>query len=423
MSDPDVAASAAADPGAARWRRTFSAVWWANFAATAGLQSFLPYFPSHLESVGVEGRGLVAAWAGALFGATPLAAALTGPIWGSLGDRVGRKAMLLRSLLATALFVGLMALASSALELFALRLLQGVFSGVIAPSITLVSLGAPPARQGEVAGKLQSALALGAIAGPLLGALGSTWFSPRAVFVLVAVLAALGALGVALCAVEPPSAPSERTRASLARVLVEAKREAEALWRNPRVHTAVVLGFWIQFAVSATAPLVELHVRDLWRGDPRALHLVTGALFAGMALSSLVAARAWGRFGDRIGHTRALLLAALATAALLLGHALVASLLVFAFVRPLLGAAMAGSAPCAYAIAAGETDVANRGNGLGIVFSGRAFAIAFAALCGGWLSSWLEIRGVFAVSAAGLALVAFLHWPAWSTRSATMRAT
>ncbi|TAJ20671.1 MAG: MFS transporter, partial [Planctomycetota bacterium] len=131
MTAPD-----AVEASAARWKRTFSAVWWANFAATAGLQSFLPFFPSHLEAVGVEGRGLVAAWAGAVFGATPLAAALTGPIWGSLGDRVGRKAMLLRSLLATSLFVGLMGLASSPLQLLVLRLLQGAFSGVIAPSIT-----------------------------------------------------------------------------------------------------------------------------------------------------------------------------------------------------------------------------------------------------------------------------------------------
>ncbi|TAJ21491.1 MAG: MFS transporter, partial [Planctomycetota bacterium] len=222
---------------------------------------------------------------------------------------------------------------------------------------------------------------------------------------------------------EPTPAQPERRRASLARLFVDAKHEAEELWRNPRVRMAVALAFWIQFTVSATAPLVELHVRDLWKGDPRALHLVTGALFTGMALSSLVAAQAWGRLGDRIGHARALLLAALATAALLLGHALAASLIAFALVRPLLGAAMAGSAPCAYAIAAGETNVTNRGNGLGIVFSGRSFAIAFAALCGGWLSSSLGIRGVFAASAAALALVAFLNWPAWSTRGSEERAT
>lgn len=418
MSDP-----AAVGASAARWKRTFAAVWWANFASTMGLQAFLPFFPSHLEAVGVEGRGLVAFWTGAVFGATPLAAALTGPVWGSLGDRVGRKAMLLRSLLATALFVGLMALATSPLQLLVLRLLQGAFSGIIAPSITLVSLGAPAERQGEVAGRLQSSLSFGAILGPLLGAIGSTWLSPRALFVLVALLALLGALGVALFAIEPPAAHPERRRASIVRLFVDAKREAEELWRNARVRTAVALAFWIQFTVSATAPLVELHVRDLWRGDERALHLVTGALFTGMALASLVAAPAWGRLGDRIGHTRALLLAAIATAALLLGHALAASLVLFALARPLLGAAMSGNAPCAYAIAAGETSVTNRGNGLGIVFSGRAFAIALAALCGGWLSSSLGMRGLFAASAAALALVAFLHWPVWSEQAAERRAT
>jgi len=162
-------------------------------------------------------------------------------------------------------------------------------------------------------------------------------------------------------------------------------------------------------------------VRDLWTGDERAQHLVTGALFTGMALASLVATRAWGELGDRIGHARALALAALATSGLLLGHALATSLIAFALVRPLLGAAMAGNAPCAYAIAAGETDVSHRGNGLGIVFSGRSFAIALAALTGGWLSSWIGIRGLFAVSAVALATIAVVYGPVRAPRNATMR--
>jgi DHA1 family multidrug resistance protein-like MFS transporter len=413
-------AVAAPDPPQ-RWRRTFWSVWAANLVTTMGLQSFLPFFPSHLEELGVVGRPLVAVWTGAVFGAAPLAAALTGPVWGWLGDRIGRRAMVLRSLVATSLFVGLMALARSPLELLLLRLLQGAFSGVIAPSITLVSVGAPRERQGEVAGRLQSALALGAVAGPMLGAVVSTWASARSVFCVVASLAAAGALGVACFAHEQGELRREQATLRWPGVFAQAKREAEELWKNPRVRAAVVLAFWIQFAVSATAPLIELHVRDVWRGDESMRHYITGALFTGMALASLVATQAWGRLGDRIGAQRALWISGCATAALLLSHAFVPGLLLLAFSRPLLGAAMAGNAPCAFAVAAAETDVAHRGGGLGIVFSGRSLAIAFAALCGGCLSTLLGIRGLFAASALALGVVMLLHLPRRGDKDVRLR--
>src|SRR6188768_2903741 len=99
------------------WRRTWWSVWTANLVAAIGIQSFLPFFPSHLEHLGLVDRGEIAVWAGVLYGAAPLSAAITGPLWGALGDRYGRKLMVLRSLAAIALFVGLMSFATSPMQL------------------------------------------------------------------------------------------------------------------------------------------------------------------------------------------------------------------------------------------------------------------------------------------------------------------
>jgi len=410
------------------WKRTFWAVWVANCATTLGLQSFLPFFPSQLEELGVVGRGLIAVWTGAIFGAAPLTAALMGPVWGALGDRGSRKAMVLRSMFATALFVGLMGFARTPFELLLLRIGQGAFAGVIAPSVTLVSIGAPRASQGAIAGRLQMALAAGAILGPLLGAYAHTAVPLQSLYFGVAGLALGAGLLVALLAVEQRAQPQVERRRSgrgwrgALGLLQRAKREADAAWSNDQLRTAMVLAFWIQFAISATAPQMELHVRDLVLGDVGYVHALTGALFTAMALSSLLATAPWGRLGDRIGHRRALVASALVSAVALFAHAIAPTVVALLVARVVLGAASAGSVPCAYGVAAQETSSDRRGAAMGIVFSARALAIAIAALTGGWLSPVIGLRGLFALSAIVLCAAAFAARRAPTQVSAEPRA-
>src|SRR5436190_16798164 len=193
-----------AERGAPGWRRTFWVVCASNLIAGAGVMFFLPFFPSLLTELGMQDAHARALWSGILFGAAPLAAAFTGPLWGSVGDRYGRKLMVVRALCGLALFVGLMAFARSAWQLLFLRIAQGVVSGYFAPSLTLVSVVAPRARQGQVTSWLQAASTLGTIAGPLLGVLLLA-HGASAVFTAVAGAAALSALLVWAFALEDES--------------------------------------------------------------------------------------------------------------------------------------------------------------------------------------------------------------------------
>ena len=79
------------------WRRTYWTVWLSNLVTSIGMMSFLPFFPSLLEEMGVEDEALKRTWAGLIFAGAPLSATLMSPIWGALGDRFGRKLMVCRS--------------------------------------------------------------------------------------------------------------------------------------------------------------------------------------------------------------------------------------------------------------------------------------------------------------------------------------
>lgn len=388
------------------WKRTFAAIWLANTITAVGMMAFLPFFPSHLEHLGLSDRDAIAAWSGVLYGVAPLCAALASPFWGALGDRVGRRVMVLRSMLAITLFVGAMSFATSPWQVLALRVGQGLFSGFVAPSITLVSLLAPPAAQSRVSGWLSTSMVLGAILGPLVGELLRAQFGILEVYSFVAVLSAAAALLVLTCAHEDSSQRREaHGTPGLANIVRALWSDIAELRTQRALRASIGLLFWLQFGLGATNPLLELHVRTLTSAfsgwEPS-----TAALFFTMSAANLVAMPLWGRYGDARGAYPALLRCAALCALALLLQAAAPNYEWLLAGRVLFGAALAGSAPLAFGVAAAESSAEQRGGAIGVVFAARALAIAVASMLGGVLSAWIGVRGLFLGS--GLVLLAYL---------------
>jgi DHA1 family multidrug resistance protein-like MFS transporter len=384
----------------ASWRRTFWAVWFANLIAGVAMMSILPFFPVHLEALGLTDRDAIATWTGLLYGAAPLSAAVASPLWGALGDRFGRRLMVLRSMAALFLFVGAMAYATTPWQLLVLRTIQGLCSGFFAPSLTLVSARAPADQQGRVAGAMQAALIGGAIGGPLLGEAVRAALSVQAVYLVVAALAALSAGLVIACVDEDPRPATPReprpaqATGALRRVLSQSLADLHELREKRDLRGAVVLLFWIQFGVGATNPQLELFVRDL---PARWLPPSAAAAFSVVALANLLALTRWGLAGDRYGSRRVLDWCAAASGLALLVHAVTPTYELLLGARVLLGVATAGSGPLAFGVAAAETATDRRGSAIGVVFSARALAVALSAGIGGWLSAWIGIPALFAL--------------------------
>ncbi|MFT5049477.1 MAG: DHA1 family multidrug resistance protein-like MFS transporter [Chlamydiales bacterium] len=420
------------DAGAPGWHRTYWTVWSANLIAAIGMMSFLPFLPGLLEEIGVEGDARIAAWSGVIFGAAPLSAAFMGPIWGALGDRIGRRLMVVRAMFAIAIFVGAMSLVTSPQQLLLLRIGQGLFSGFIPPSITLVSLGAPAHRQGRVAGSLQTALAIGAMLGPLIGGLFAAQGRQQDVFVWVGIGAALSGLLVWFGAREDPTqrigpehvdGPPVRRADALRGLASSLLEDLRGVWQTPRVRRALVLLFFLQFGMGATNPLMELYVREVFppsaestatyrllaalgsiAGGERAavLALATSVLFGGMAFVNLIALPLWGRYGDRAGHTTGLFWCCVGAAVSLAIQAMAPMYGVLFAGRMLMGASLAGAGPLAFGVAAAEIDVKRRGGAFGVVFSARLLAVALGSAMGGVLAGPLGVRGLMLLASVAL---------------------
>jgi len=108
--------------------------------------------------------------------------AVASPIWGILGDRYGRKPMLLRSMIGGAITVGLIYFVQNPTELLILRFLQGATSGTVAAATSLVAAETPRSRVGWALGVVTSAVALGGAIGPVVGGIAGSLFGLRLVF-------------------------------------------------------------------------------------------------------------------------------------------------------------------------------------------------------------------------------------------------
>ena len=85
-------------------------------------------------------------WSGLSLGVTPAMTAMLSPLWGRLADRFGRKIMVERSLVSFVVVMSAMAFVTRPWHVFALRVVQGMFAGYGALSLTMAADSAPPGK-------------------------------------------------------------------------------------------------------------------------------------------------------------------------------------------------------------------------------------------------------------------------------------
>src|SRR5437660_9304426 len=98
-----------------------------------------------------------------------LMAMIAAPLWGRLSDRIGRRPVLMASMLAAAVAYLWLGLASALWMLFAARALAGACAGNIAAAQAYIADVTPPERRARGMGMIGAAFGLGFIIGPALG--------------------------------------------------------------------------------------------------------------------------------------------------------------------------------------------------------------------------------------------------------------
>jgi DHA1 family tetracycline resistance protein-like MFS transporter len=161
-----------------------------------GFGIVLPVLPSLIVHLGRVGLPEATRIAGYMLVAYAVAQFFAGPVIGNLGDRFGRRPVLLASMTAFAIDYGLMAAAPTVAWLFLGRLVAGLAGASYVPANAVLADVTPGEKRGAVFGLMGAAFGGGFILGPALGGL-LAGFGTRAPFVAAASLAAANALWIA----------------------------------------------------------------------------------------------------------------------------------------------------------------------------------------------------------------------------------
>lgn len=212
------------------------------------------------EATRIAGYMLVA-YAGAQF--------FAGPVIGNLGDRFGRRPVLLFCTIAFAIDYLLMAAAPTLAWLFIGRLIAGIAGATYGPANAVLADITEPEKRGATFGLMGAAFGLGFILGPAIGGL-TAGFGTRTPFIIAASLAAANALWIA--ARLPETLPAERRR--------------PFRWRDAHIFGA----FRPLFDAGGAAPLLVAAL--LWQ-LAHFVYPATWAFWAGLALDWDAAMIGW----------------------------------------------------------------------------------------------------------------------------------
>lgn len=227
-------------------------------------------------------------------------------IWmGGLADRLGRRRVLIPSIILFSLASALSGFAAGFMSLFAIRALMGIAEGAFCPaSFAATADAAHPERLGFAQGFQQSAFALiGLGLGPIVATLLLDQIGWRGAFFVVALPGlCLGTLLWMIIRDRPPIKPEiEADPVETARMLDDIKRVLRV--RNVRFATlALLFAMCGVFVLSANTPIyLSMHLKLA----PRDMGIVTSAIgfggFAGLwtlpALSDYLGRRVMGVAG------------------------------------------------------------------------------------------------------------------------------
>lgn len=260
-----------------------------------GFGIVLPVLPDlivHLAHVSLPDATRIAgymlvAYAGAQF--------FAGPILGNIGDRFGRRIVLLACAVAFAIDYGLMAAAPSIGWLFLGRLVAGITGASYSPANAVLADVTPPERRGAVFGLMGAAFGGGFILGPAAGGL-LAGLGTRAPFIAAAALAGLNAVWILLAL--PETLPPERRRRF-------EWRQANVFGAfRPLLHAGIATPLILAAFVWQLAHMVYPSTWAFWSGlafrwTPAQIGWSLAASGLAMALAQIfVTGRAIARFGE-----------------------------------------------------------------------------------------------------------------------------
>jgi MFS family permease len=316
----DATHEAGASPGVSRrgHRATLGVVFATILIDFIGFSVLIPVLPLYAGRFGASSFQV-----GLLLSVFALAQLLFLPAWGALSDRIGRRPVILVSLLGTSASFLMLVEAESLAAIYAARAIGGFFAGSIGAAQAVVTDVTPPAERARGMGLLGAAFGLGFVVGNALGGL-LAGMHVHAPFYAITALSLLSF--IVACVMLPESLPAHARRSpawsSLARSLIPAPLRLVAAVHDRRIAFFLYIFFHTFTAFAALESMLALFAKERFGLEAREVGLVFAYLGLFIALTQGVLV---GRLAAVISETRLVVLGLVTTGAGLIAVTLLPS--------------------------------------------------------------------------------------------------
>ncbi|WP_316570874.1 MFS transporter [Neobacillus sp. YIM B06451] len=384
-------------------KRNLMIMWFSNFFVGGSMTMVLPFISLYINTLGNFSETYVQHWAGITFAATFVTAFLFSPVLGRLGDRYGRKRILIVLGMGMSVSLFLMGVVETVWQLFTLRLFMGFFAGMVSITQAFISTQTPKHMAGKVLGTLQTGSIAGTLLGPLIGGFLADSFGYALTFKGTSAIILISVILI-FSAREHKLTSKENKKTYYTRMEV-----IHHILGNPALATVLFISMLIQVALFSIQPILALFVSELH--GPENLAFISGLAFSAAGVGNLMMARKWGDLADRKGYLNILIILLLSGAAIYTLGAFVTEVWQLILIRFGLGITTGGIIPVRMAYIRQEAPIAIQGEVLGYNTSLRFLGNIVGPVLGGFLAGSLGFASVFIVTSAlllisGLTLLA-----------------
>ncbi|AUJ24916.1 MFS transporter [Virgibacillus dokdonensis] len=365
-------------------------MWFANFFVAGSMTMVIPFISLYIDSMGNFSDAYVQNWSGWTFAITFVTAFIFSPIWGRIGDKYGRKKLLIFSATGMGLSIFLMGFATSVWQLFLLRLLMGVATGFIPMSQAFISTQTPKHIAGKVLGTLQTGSITGTLMGPLLGGTLADAFGYANTFKWVSITIFFSAVIVffGVKEIKANLADGERDEKSYTR-----KQVLQHIVSRPVLLIVMLISALVQIAHFSVQPILSLFVQEIH--GPASIAFFSGVAFSAAGLGNLLMSRRLGRLGDKIGYIKVLIALLFMAGIVYLPGAWVTNIWQLVILRFLLGIAIGGIIPVRIAYIRQTAPLSMQGEVLGYNTSLRFLGNIIGPALGGVIAGFFGFSAVF----------------------------
>ena len=369
----------------------------AIFLAAFSWNQVVPFLPLFLKQLGA-GENVVS-WSYAIFICQALAGLIAQPIWGKIGDTVGRKPMVLRAgVCLVAIYFG-MSVCTAPWQVAIFRFLNGALTGFIPSSMALVATNTPEKNAAGYVATTQTAAAAGLIMGPAIGWILADALGIRTSMHVSGSAVLLSTLLVWWLVKEPNKAtPEEKTSLF---------QDFHMAIRSPVLGSMMFAVMVVMFFNSAINPVLALHMGKL---DGSAPSWLPGVIFSLPAVAMVLFAHRWTRIGELWAYNKVIVLGLACGGIGGLALALVYNIWLFAAVYFAAGIFMAAVMPTVGAVICVDVEESFRGRAFGMRQAAGMLGALLAFAVGLYVGTAFGIRAIFLLAGSVLAAGAPIYY-------------